>query len=150
MDKPHGSALRRGRHSEPGQIYLITTVTAGRCRLLANFTSARLVIRALKHHENREVTTLAYVLMPDHLHWLVQLRCDHLDDLMRRFKAFSALMVNRQLERTGPLWQKGYHDHGVRAEEDLRRLARYVVANPLRAGLVERIGEWPHWDAIWL
>jgi hypothetical protein len=29
-------------------------------------------------------------------------------------------------------------------------LARYVVANPVRAGLVQRVGQYPHWDAIWL
>ncbi len=48
------------------------------------------------------------------------------------------------------LWQAGFHDHGVRAEEDLRSMARYIVANPLRAGLVERLGDYPHWDARWL
>lgn len=49
-----------------------------------------------------------------------------------------------------PLWQKGFHDHAVRKEEDLPALARYVVANPVRAGLVQRVGQYPHWDAIWL
>jgi putative transposase len=29
-------------------------------------------------------------------------------------------------------------------------IARYIVANPLRAGLVERLGDYPHWDAVWL
>jgi hypothetical protein len=29
-------------------------------------------------------------------------------------------------------------------------MARYVVANPLRAGLVKRLGDYPLWDAIWL
>jgi hypothetical protein len=29
-------------------------------------------------------------------------------------------------------------------------LARYIVANPLRAGLVEHLGDYPHWDAVWL
>jgi hypothetical protein len=48
------------------------------------------------------------------------------------------------------LWQKSFYDHGLRSEEDLKGIARYIVANPLRAGLVEHIGEYPHWDAIWL
>ena len=38
----------------------------------------------------------------------------------------------------------------VRRDEDLRGLARYIVANPLRAQLVQRIGDYPHWDAMWL
>jgi putative transposase len=50
----------------------------------------------------------------------------------------------------GPLWQKGFHDHAVRGDEDMRALARYVVANPVRAGLVRSVREYPHWDARWL
>jgi len=48
------------------------------------------------------------------------------------------------------VWQPGFHDHALRKEEDVRAVARYVVANPLRAGLVQRIGDYPHWNAIWL
>jgi hypothetical protein len=38
----------------------------------------------------------------------------------------------------------------LRKDEDLQTVARYIVANPLRAGLVEKIGDYPLWDAIWL
>jgi hypothetical protein len=38
----------------------------------------------------------------------------------------------------------------LRQDEDVARVARYVVANPLRAGLVKRIGDYPLWDAAWL
>ncbi|MNN82247.1 hypothetical protein D3C81_1991650 [compost metagenome] len=52
--------------------------------------------------------------------------------------------------RKGSLWQQGYHDRALRRDEDLVKLARYVVANPLRAGLVEKLGDYPLWDAIWV
>jgi hypothetical protein len=52
--------------------------------------------------------------------------------------------------RCGPLWQTGYHDRAIRDGEDLLPFARYIVANPLRAGLVEKIGDYPLWDASWL
>jgi REP element-mobilizing transposase RayT len=55
-----------------------------------------------------------------------------------------------QLNRCGRLWQPGYHDHALRREEDLVATARYLVANPLRAGLVQHIGDYPLWDAVWL
>ena len=89
--------------------------------------------------------------MPDHLHWLVQ-PCEgtSLDGLMRTVKTVSSRRINRKLNRTGRLWQPGYHDHALRREEDLIATARYVVANPLRAGLVQNIGEYPLWDAAWL
>ncbi|MNF05791.1 Transposase IS200 like protein [compost metagenome] len=88
--------------------------------------------------------------MPDHLHWMVQLQDGSLEPLMQRFKSRSAKCVNVHRGSHGQVWQRGYHDRAVRAEEDIRDLARYVVANPLRAGLVQRLADYPHWDAIWL
>jgi putative transposase len=38
----------------------------------------------------------------------------------------------------------------VRRDEDLVRLARYIVANPLRTRIVAHIGDYPLWDSIWL
>lgn len=88
--------------------------------------------------------------MPDHLHWLVQLKTGSLNQLMQRLKSRSAISLNRLHGTHGAIWQKGYHDRAIRDEEDLRDVARYIVANPLRAGLVKRIGDYPFWDATWL
>jgi len=49
-----------------------------------------------------------------------------------------------------PVWQRGFHDHALRAEEDIVGVARYLVANPLRAGLCDKIGNYPYWNAQWL
>ncbi|MBB4592801.1 hypothetical protein FHR61_000481 [Xanthomonas arboricola] len=43
-----------------------------------------------------------------------------------------------------------HHDRALRKDDDLRIVARYLIANPLRAGMVERVGDYPFWDAIWL
>jgi REP element-mobilizing transposase RayT len=93
---------------------------------------------------------LAWVVMPDHLHWLVRLETLSLSALMRNVKGRSARRLNQHLDLTGPFWQAGFHDRALREEEDLRLMARYIVANPIRAGLVERVGDYPLWDAIWL
>ncbi|MNO00306.1 hypothetical protein D3C81_2201730 [compost metagenome] len=70
---------------------------------------------------------------------------------MQRLKSRSAIAINRLTGNIGrPLWQRGFHDHALRREEDLAAVARYVVANPLRAKLVPRLGDYPHWDAVWL
>jgi putative transposase len=96
------------------------------------------------------VDSLAWVLMPDHLHWLFVLRDGALDKVMRRVKSRSAIRIRRIGGGDGPVWQKGYHDHAARTEEDLLAMARYVVANPVRAGLVQSLREYPLWDATWL
>ena len=89
--------------------------------------------------------------MPDHVHWLFQLgEVATLSAVMKKFKARSALAVNRYLQRDGTVWQKAFYDHAVRDEDDIPGIARYMVANPLRAGLVERIGDYPLWDAKWV
>ena len=66
------------------------------------------------------------------------------------FKARSAHKVNRLLGRAGRVWQPAFYDHGVRRDEDVVAIARYIVANPVRAGLVARIGLYPFRDAVWL
>ena len=149
---PHSADLRSGRFSESRRIYLVTTATAGRVPVFADFALARLAISALRDCDMAGNThTLCFVLMPDHLHWLFQLRTGNLSATVRRFKSVSGRWVNRARNASGlPLWQAGFHDHALRREENLRKVARYIVANPLRAGLVKCAGNYPHWDAEWL
>jgi putative transposase len=137
--------LRKGRFSGPGRAYFVTAVTQGRERLFADWRMGRVVARELAM---AQAETLAWVLMPDHLHWL--LGEGDLGAVVGALKSRSAIAVNRVLGSCGPVWEKGYHDYAVRREEDLRALACYVVASPVRAGLVERVGDYPLWDAIWL
>ena len=44
---------------------------------------------------------------------------------------------------------KGYYDHALRKEENVQNIARYIVANPLRADLVKNVGDYPYWYAKW-
>ena len=151
MNRPHSRTLRTGRYSEPGHIYLITTLVTDRQPIFRDFTIARICIQILRQQdENNSTATLAFMLMPDHLHWLVTLQSGTLERLLHRFKGASARRINQHRGMNGKVWQAGYHDHALRQDEDIRTIARYVVANPLRAGLVSRIWDYPHWDARWV
>ena len=145
LPQPHSKDLRKGRRSVAGQTYLITTVTQDRVPVFSDFYAARLLIQTLMFEQNRNTaSTLAYVVMPDHLHWLLTLGTEKsLSEVMQAIKTASAKRLGQAI------WQPGYHDHALRREEDLQALSRYIVANPLRAGLVDRIGDYPHWNAIW-
>jgi REP element-mobilizing transposase RayT len=102
-------------------------------------------------HEEGILDSIAWVVMPDHIHWLFQLGDSlSLSDAIKRLKARSAIAIHRLLGRQDQIWQRGFHDHAIRRDEDLKVVARYIVANPLRAGLVQKIGDYPLWDAKWL
>jgi REP element-mobilizing transposase RayT len=149
----HGRRLRTGRTSLQGQVYLVTTVTIGRQRLFASFRTGRLVARELQRSDQYGATqTFAFVIMPDHLHWLFCLAGDRtLPGVMGAVKRHSARHVNVMLGRHGvPVWQHGYHDHALRSEEAIMDVARYVVTNPVRAGLVSHVGMYSLWDAVFV
>ena len=144
--------LRHGWVSIPGQIYFITTVTHDREPLFRNFAHARLAIGELRRlNDCALVTSLAWVVMPDHLHWLLALGQSHsISIVAKMLKGRTATAINRGSARRGPLWQRAYYDHALRRDEDLAGVARYIVAKPLRADLVKKLGDYPHWDAVWL
>jgi REP element-mobilizing transposase RayT len=152
-EQPRGRDLRKGRHSQPSQIYLLTSVSHQRRPVFADFHLGRIVVKAMRHHDlTGHTETLAYVVMPDHFHWMISLgdRFD-LPRLMASLKGYTARCIKEQIDLgDDPLWQAGYHDHALRRDEDVQAAARYIVANPLRAGLVERLGDYPLWDAVWL
>ncbi len=151
MTKGQSHRLRQGRYSETGRIYLITSTCHRRARLFRDYWSGRCVVQAMRATE-KEALTLSYVVMPDHIHWLMQLREGaHLSTSVQKMKS----LTTRQLRATGldiskPVWADGFHDRALRQEEDIRAAARYIVANPLRAGLVKSLKDYPLWDAIWL
>jgi putative transposase len=151
MASPHGSFLRKGRASVPGQIYLVTSVTKDRRKLFLDFDLGCLASKILNSHQLwPDANLLAWVLMPDHMHLLVELGDrESLALVVQRVKSLVARELRQSL---GPeqIWQSGFHDHALRDSEDVIAVARYVIANPLRAGLAKGVGEYPFWGSAWL
>ena len=158
MDKLPGTAakglrsLRRGRQTAPTQIYHVTTVTKDREKLLLNLAHGRIVVEALRRETDAgNCDTLCFVVMPDHMHWLMRLaKAVSLSTCVNNVKSRSARRLNLARGCRGPVWQRGFYDRALRRDEDVVEVARYIVANPIRAGLVRRIGDYPLWDAIWV
>ncbi|MEG5263935.1 transposase [Pseudomonas sp. JDS28PS106] len=147
----HSRALRRGRYSCAHHIYLVTTSTFDRTPVFTSLALGRLLVDELRLAQEQDLAhSLAWVVMPDHLHWLFELRAESLSGLIQRVKSKSAAAVNRARGASGQLWQDGFHDRAIRDERDLVNFARYIVANPVRAGLVPSIREYSLWDAIWI
>ena len=146
------SALRRCRTSEPGRIYLVTFGTDSRKKTFLEWRAAHAVSMTLQSSRLWQGSRLlCWVLMPDHWHGLIQLGgLDTLSSVVGRAKGATARSVNAALDARGAVWAIGFHDHAIRAEEDIRAVARYIIRNPVRAGLVDRAGLYPFWDAVWI
>lgn len=126
--------LRKGRRSIPQHYYLITTKTYQSIPFFRNDASAQIVLSALKwFDQNGRFLMDTTVVMPDHVHLLGQLKDQPLEKIMQQFKSFTSKKIGRLLHQTGSVWQKGYHDHAVRRDEDLDQIRMYCLNNPVRA-----------------
>ncbi|AWH53648.1 transposase [Stenotrophomonas sp. ESTM1D_MKCIP4_1] len=142
--------LRLGRRSIIGQVYVLSTTTHQRSRLSESAAASGCVIDQFRYLEDRGlVQPLAWVVMPDHVHWMFELHASDLADIARRLKSSSALALNRLRGFQKTVWQPGYFDHAVRAEDSLARQASYIMGNRVRAGLAKQIGEYPYAWSVW-
>jgi REP-associated tyrosine transposase len=89
----------------------------------------------------------AYCFMPDHVHVLATGTSDDSDlrQFVSRWKQQTGHAYKRQ--RKARLWQEGFYDHVLRAEEDRAAVIRYLLENPLRAGLVQNLHDYPYWGS---
>ncbi|MCX6539117.1 MAG: transposase [Acidobacteria bacterium] len=90
---------------------------------------------------------LAYCFMPDHLHAIVTGQSENADfrGFVRRAKQRSGFAFAQVAGRR--LWQESYFERLVRSDERVAELIKYIIENPVRAGLVERLTEYPHWGS---
>ncbi len=148
MNKPTYKALTKGRVSIPNQIYHVRLCTKNRQPHFFNFNTARGFVKAIQKQQHK-CHTLCYVVMPDHIHWLLQLNEEgpDLGQIVRGVK-ISTMHVFKKTS-SGKLWQRGFYDRAIRSEQDIETVARYIVRNPVRAGLVKSVRDYSHWDAIY-
>ena len=67
-----------------------------------------------------------------------------------RLKANSARQLRDGKPDASRIWAPAFHDHAIRREQAVLNAARYIVLNPVRAGLVAGPAKYPYWDAVWL
>jgi REP element-mobilizing transposase RayT len=145
-------ALRKGRFSQEYNIYHVTVVTCQRQHIFSSFGTASTLAKILSSPSVLKTSSIsAWVIMPDHWHAIVQVgRYDSLSKVVGRIKAISTRVIHNERLWEGDIWSKAFHDRALRSESELLPLARYIVANPLRAGLTQKAGSYPFWNAIWL
>ena len=143
---------RKGRRSEQNRVYHVTATTLGREPIFECLWHGRILVDLIRiQQEEGHVISLAFVVMPDHVHWLLHLTgARSLSTVINAVKSGSSRRINEHVGRRQKLWQKGFYDRAIRREEDLVGIARYIVTNPLRAGLTDSVSKFPLWDAVWV
>ena len=107
----------------------------GEC-LLARADCADIFIGRLVAGHGRAYLLDAWVVMPNHIHALVEpAKGSLLGEIVRSWKGGSSREINLLLGRSGSLWQKEPYDHIVRSEAQLNHYRQYIAQNPLKAGL---------------
>jgi putative transposase len=147
------------RDCTPGGTYFFTLVTRHRAPFLATAVMRDALRQAIAEvRAARPFVVLAWVVLPDHMHFLWRLPPGDADhsrrwgEIKRRaggkvrnahgiepFRSGSALR-----RRESGLWQRRYWEHRIRDEGDLHRHVDYVHFNPVKHGLVSRVADWPH------
>ncbi len=111
-------------------------VTSSQCDVFA-----QLLLKAANKHRCEVVI---YLFMPDHCHIVLEGTCEKADALaaLRLFKQLSGYWLAKHASRVS--WQKGYYDHILRTESDVRGHVSYILGNPVRKGLIEDWTAYPY------
>jgi putative transposase len=106
------------------------------CCLLKHTNCARIVEDNLLHFDGVRYRLIAWVIMPNHVHVLVEIMNDSpVADLVHSWKSYSATRINRLMIRSGSLWQREYWDRYIRDEAHLHQVIAYIHDNPVTCGL---------------
>lgn len=130
------------------QRYFLTICTRDR---IARFTSVEVigpvVDQFLQTAADCGMAIIAYCVMPDHAHFLVDgVREDaDLQWFVKVAKQKTGYWFKR--EHHGALWQEGFYDRVLRGEETTESVVYYMVANPVRKGLAIDVNDYPFWGS---
>ncbi len=123
------------RYFRPGQVYFVTLVTHDRIPVLVDYAD---VTRASLKNKLTGGRLIAWVIMPDHMHLVLDPRSENFADLIHRFKLSVGANYRKRMGAVRDrLWQSRYWDHIIRDEEDLNRHIDYIHYNPVKHGFAK-------------
>ncbi|MBI5658240.1 MAG: DUF1156 domain-containing protein [Nitrosomonadales bacterium] len=114
----------------------------GACHL-RNKEAATAVQDALQHFDGKRYRLLAWCVMPNHVHVLIETQPGHsLSDVVHSWKSFTANIINRLIGSEGPFWMPEYFDRFIRDDRHLQAVVEYIENNPINAGLADTPQAW--------
>ena len=103
----------------------------------------------LLHDDDHRCRLLAWVIMPNHVHVLIEVWTTPLSKLLKDWKSISSKFANRLLHRTGQWWQDDYFDRYIRDAAHFHKALHYIENNPVKAGLAHDAKAWLWSSAKW-
>jgi len=104
---------------------------------------AILVENALLYFDDLRYRLMAWCVMPNHVHALIETRERWaLAAIVHSWKSYTAHEAGKILGRSGPFWFREYHDRFIRDDRHFANAVEYIETNPVKAGLVAIRGAW--------
>ncbi len=128
-----------------GFVYHVLNRGNGRQRVFHGSRDYRMFIDLMREAKTRySVKVFAFCLMPDHFHMiLMPERAEYLSRWMQWLMTCHVRRYHRDNGTSGHVWQGRFKSFVIQKDVHLLAGLRYVVGNPVRAGLVRSAGEWP-------
>jgi len=97
----------------------------------------------LEELKNHNCSAFVYLFMPDHLHLVLAGNNpdSNIKKCLEMFKQKTGFHLSKS--KANVSWQKDYYDHILRSEENLETHIKYILNNPVRAGLSEYWKKYP-------
>ncbi|MGA0094112.1 MAG: REP-associated tyrosine transposase [Chthoniobacterales bacterium] len=122
------------------EVYFVTinSLPRGENQLCTPATAPDLLHSASFRHESHHWFIHLFLLMPDHLHALLSFprQTNGIQHVIKNWKAWTAKHLRIK-------WQRDFFEHRLRADEGATEKFNYILANPVRAGLVDSAVAWP-------
>ena len=132
---------RREVATNNGQTYFVTSNTEERRPFFRHERWAKLFLETLYGYRPERFLLHAFVLMPDHFHLIITPSAS-LELAVQCIKGGFSFRAKREFKWIGGIWVTEYSDHRIRDDEDFEIHRAYIAKNPIKAGLVERAGEY--------
>jgi putative transposase len=140
---PKKIRLPLGAYADPGSMWHVTLCTDSNVPTLLTAEIAPFICEQIEWYAaTYDLNLVAYVVMPDHLHFVASVGDRNLVSMIDAFKSWTSKGV-RVFGITSPLWQPSFHDRGLRQTDDVDAVVTYLYDNPVRAGLIGDQTSWP-------
>lgn len=132
------------RYLNEGNIYFLTHVTYNRQNILINHFN--LLWESINRYQQKaNFELIAWVVLPDHIHMIIDPKENNLSTLMKKIKlSFSMKCLKEQNLKSGKVWQNRFWDHIIRDQNDMNRHIDYIHYNPVKHQVINSPFEWKY------